>query len=83
MPVALNLLQVVKHQLNTFYLNIIPNATFTGMLRQSLATLEGEKEFIGFYRALLSQESLLSLFCRDFFSFCPFNAQFPYLLNML
>ena len=29
---------------------------FNGMLRHSLATLEGEQEFIDFYRALLSRE---------------------------
>ena len=41
------------------------------MLRHSLATLEGEQDFIFFYRAL--RESPLSLICRDFFSFGPFN----------
>ena len=35
--------------------------TKNGMLRHSLDTLEGEYEFIDFYRALLSQKAPLSL----------------------
>ena len=39
------------------------NYRLNGMLHHSLATLEGEWEFIDFYRALLSREgSPLSLF---------------------
>ena len=64
------------------------------MLRHSLATLEGEQDFI-FFTEPSYPENLPSLFiCKDFFSFCPFNhgrarlqvrglAQFPYFLNML
>ena len=44
-----------------------------GMLHHSLATLEGEQDFI-FFTELFYPETLPSLFiCRDFFSFCPFH----------
>ena len=52
-----------------------------GMLRHSLATLEGEQEFLVCYRALLPLGcSPLSLFVAVFFSFFHFNRTLPDLL---
>ena len=42
-----------------------------GMLCHSLGTLEGEQDFIFFYRARLSRESPLSLYLQGFFLCLP------------